>query len=908
MISLRKRPGRQQSAPLYFPGKYAHLLLLLTALFTACSNASEIPDIQLPAAEKFNAEVNVGRMILLGPFTSDSGSLHHIDTDEFIQYGFREEEVNFDNFRRLRDKAGKKSFLYQTPHSYVDGVDLFTALPHANCYAAFSVNSPTDQDIAFLLGSDDGMKIWINQKLCFRVDDARSMQRNTNIITVHLNKGPNFVLLKCNNRAGYWAFYLNMSRIDYAAEFYQHKFGYDFLEDCLLGANDSLKISLDPCFTPLADSTALQVFNPAGKKMLSTKLPRGSCWKIPLPQLDKGSYKCSILIPGDTLSEIFMVGNYHDVYDADSVKLSAGRQSVDFLVNTQTLFSRFRYLKSFGTRYGCDDQLYRKIAITLFDIAGIVNDAGFSDKPGSHLRGYISKVDGGTENYMVYVPGSYRKNAPIPLVMVIPWVSQRVPFIQSPHVAYLDKIDLLTRLADKFGYAILWPAARIFEKYNLNPLVSTSIFEAMKKVGEDYSIDSHRVYLYGVCSGGMFAMLLANRFPEYFAAIGVEGPELNYTKSKTMLDPGSDLFRYPTEWVKENNLLQTINNYQHIPLYIGHAPADHKSDYAISKTIYTQAKAQGFNVILDSVDNITKTPKLDLYPDALLLRKMFSFFKDKVTTAPLSINFSTFQLKYNRAYWITIDQTDTLHTLTNIQATFHSNNLLTITTKNILQYSIDLTQLPGLQRNKKLLVITNHDTAYFNIAPQANALHLSIGKQRQPELPEKNHDTEGPVNDIFKDNFLLVSGDAGTKEEKLVNQMMVNTFIQNWQENNFNTCPVKTAAAVSKGDIARSNLILIGNPVTNSLIKRLASKLPLKIDASSIDIGSQHIDGNSLGYTLIYPNPLNPKKYVLLLGSNNSSIAHMTPDLQYTGWYDYEVKNLVSEAVLKKGYFDKYWK
>ncbi|NLR56485.1 hypothetical protein HGH93_00125 [Chitinophaga polysaccharea] len=908
MITLRKRPGRQQPIPLYFPRKYASLLPLLAALFTACANTSEVPNIQLPAVEKFNSEVNVGRMILFGPFTSDTGSLHHIDTDEFIQYGLREEEINFDNISRLRDRAGKKSFLYQTPHSYVDGVDLFTALPHANCYGVFSVNSPIDQDIAFLLGSDDGMKIWVNQKLCFRINDARSMQRNTNIITVHLQKGLNFVLLKCYNGGGYWAFYLNMSRIDYAAEFYQHKFGYDFLEHCLLGANDSLKVNLNPCFTPLCDSTVLQVFNPAGKEMLSTKLPRGANWQIPLPHLDKGSYKCKILVPGDTLSEIFMIGNYHDVYDADSIKLSTGRPSGDFLVNTQTLFSRFRYLKSFGTRYGCDDQLYRKIATTLFDIAGIVNNAQFSNIPGRHLRGYISKVDGGTENYMVYVPGTYRKNVPIPLVMVIPWVGQKVPFIQSPHVAYLDKIDALTRLADKFGYAILWPAARIFERYNLNPIVSTSIFQAMNKVGEDYNIDSHRVYLYGVCSGGMFAMLLANRFPEYFAAIGVEGPELNYTKSKTMLAPSSDLFRYPTEWVKENNLLQMINNYQHIPLYIAHAPADHKSDYAISKTIYHQAKKQEFNIILDSVENITKTPSLDLYPDALLLRKMFVFFKDKVTTTPLSINFSTFQLKYNRAYWMTIDQMDTLHTLANIRAVFNNNNQLKITTKNIRRYSINLTQLPGLQRNKKLLVITNNDTTYFNIAPQADALHLSIDKQQQPELFEKNHDVEGPINDIFKDNFLLVTGDTGTKEERLANQTMVNKFIQNWQENNFNTCPVKTAAAVSNGDIARSNLILIGNPTTNSFIRRLVSKLPLKISANALDIGSRHIDGNSLGYTLIYPNPLNPKKYILLLGSNNSSIVHMVPDLQYTGWYDYEVKNVISEAILIKGYFDEYWK
>ena len=70
--------------------------------------------------------------------------------------------------------------------------------------------------------------------------------------------------------------------------------------------------------------------------------------------------------------------------------------------------------------------------------------------------------------------------------------------------------------------------------------------------------------------------------------------------------------------------------------------------------------------------------------------------------------------------------------------------------------------------------------------------------------------------------------------------------------------------AVAFADIASSNLILWGDPGSNRLIARVLPKLPISWTPAELAIGKDKFDASKHAPLLIYPNPLNAKKYIVL--------------------------------------------
>src|SRR5262249_20430088 len=60
------------------------------------------------------------------------------------------------------------------------------------------------------------------------------------------------------------------------------------------------------------------------------------------------------------------------------------------------------------------------------------------------------------------------------------------------------------------------------------------------------------------------------------------------------------------------------------------------------------------------------------------------------------------------------------------------------------------------------------------------------------------------------------------------------------------------------------NLVLWGDPNSNQLLAKIAAKLPICWDDKGIHVGDKTYDAVHHVPLLIYPNPLNPKRYVVL--------------------------------------------
>jgi hypothetical protein len=88
--------------------------------------------------------------------------------------------------------------------------------------------------------------------------------------------------------------------------------------------------------------------------------------------------------------------------------------------------------------------------------------------------------------------------------------------------------------------------------------------------------------------------------------------------------------------------------------------------------------------------------------------------------------------------------------------------------------------------------------------------------------------------------------------------------ISEWRRHFRGEPQVKDDSAVTDADVASSNLVLWGDPGSNKVLARILDRLPLKWTADNVLVGGASYPAATHVPLLIYPNPLNPKKYVVI--------------------------------------------
>jgi len=109
-------------------------------------------------------------------------------------------------------------------------------------------------------------------------------------------------------------------------------------------------------------------------------------------------------------------------------------------------------------------------------------------------------------------------------------------------------------------------------------------------------------------------------------------------------------------------------------------------------------------------------------------------------------------------------------------------------------------------------------------------------------------------------------------------------------------------------DIADYNLILFGDPGSNSVIARVIGQLPIRWSKTEITVGTQKFAAADHIPAVIYPNPANPKRYVVINSGHTFGDADFrgTNAWLYPRLGDYSVLTATGDVALS-GFFDEQW-
>jgi pimeloyl-ACP methyl ester carboxylesterase len=509
--------------------------------------------------------------------------------------------------------------------------------------------------------------------------------------------------------------------------------------------------------------------------------------------------------------------------------------------------------------------------------------APWAAKHGLVARGYVSRLDGSVQPYGLVVPESYTEKGNR---------KYRLDFWFHGRGEMLSEVNFLRDREKNVG-TFAPPDTIVLHPYgrycNANKFAGEiDAFEALESVGRRYRIDEDRIVVRGFSMGGASTWHLAVHYPSLWAAAN---PGAGFAETPRFANVFHKVSLTPTWWETKlyhlYDCTDWADNLRHCPTvaYSGEIDSQKQAADVMAEAL----KKQG----LELVHIIGPKTKHSYHPKARLEveRRISALAAKGRERFPETVHFTTYTLRYNQCAWITVDALGHHWERARIVAQRDAEGGFTVRAENVKAFTIDLPpgETPshwsvGTPVKVHLLAIDDHTggdaqtvAATGFVGHEHNwtaSFHRRDGRWLEGPLPEsvlrKKHGLQGPIDDAFLDSFLFVRP-TGKSSNPTVDAWVQNEMqraITEWRRQFRGEPRVKDDKDVTADDIASMNLILWGDlnsSSTNSLIAKIAEKLPIRREGSDIVVDhGRHFDAAHHGAILIYPNPLNPKRYVVL--------------------------------------------
>ncbi len=538
----------------------------------------------------------------------------------------------------------------------------------------------------------------------------------------------------------------------------------------------------------------------------------------------------------------------------------------------------------------------------------------WTTQTGLVVRGYISNIDDSVQPYGLIVPVSYQAHLPFQYRLDI-WYHGR-----SDTLTEVNFLNDRLRNPGQFTPAnafVLHPYGRFC---NANKFAGErDTFEALAHIRKHYPIDENRISVRGFSMGGAATWHIATHHASLWAAAA---PGAGFAETPEYLK----LAVNETPWYEQKlwhlyNATDYAANLFNLPTVAYSGEIDKQKQAA--DVMARELKRE--NIELTHI--IGPQTEHKYHPDSIpeINRRFDSIVAKGRNPLPLHVKFTTYTLRYNRAFWVTLDSLEQHWERATVEAEIKDASTVQVKTTNIatLTLSIPAGLSPFavgratavLIDEQKLVTPAPQSDRSWHVRLQKHGKTWAVATDTATTL-QKRHGLQGPIDDAFLDRFVMVRP-TGKAAHEAVGNWVKNEMayaIKLWRSQFRGEAQVKDDSALTPADIVNSNLILWGDPSSNKILAQIADKLPIKWNANSIQVGTQIYLSNQHIPILIFPNPLNPKRYVVLnsgftFREDNASNARQTPKLPDWAVVDISVppSSLRVGRIVHAGFFGERW-
>lgn len=376
-------------------------------------------------------------------------------------------------------------------------------------------------------------------------------------------------------------------------------------------------------------------------------------------------------------------------------------------------------------------------------------------------------------------------------------------------------------------------------------LGEVDVLESMKHVLKWYPIDANRICLGGHSMGGNATWDLGSKHANLFACLVPKAGR-----------SGDDYYE----------------NFRHLPALIQHGAKDYSQPVDFGRYTVSRLKQLGFPVIYKEFPE-----------DGHGIRNPYPveewFVQQRRPSSPDIITYSCDTSANGNAYWTSIKRLIDPHQQANIDARVtkrQEGSEVNFKLTNIEVLELNLNELP-FDQTQPLTLKTGSQTWKLT-PPYQDKTTLLLIKDRwkliddwQPITSNIRTYQPGGAGNLYQGEPLLIVYPTEGKEE--VRQLMEDSARSIVLYGGFGrdmitgSVPIKADKDVTEADIQHRNLILFGGPKFNTISRRLADQLPVKVNTQNQFIIDGHapMDVDQSLMLLTYYNPLAPKQLIHLI-------------------------------------------
>lgn len=535
------------------------------------------------------------------------------------------------------------------------------------------------------------------------------------------------------------------------------------------------------------------------------------------------------------------------------------------------------------------------------------------------VRGYISKVDGSIQPYGLVVPESFRHASPQRHRLDV-WLHGR-----DNSLTELKFVNERLRSPGEFtppDTFVLHPYGRYCNAFKF--IGEVDVFESLDHVREQYQIDADRISVRGFSMGGAGCWHLAAHHSSLWAAAapGAGFAETAEYAGVLSRDPKPAWYEQKLwHWYDAADYALNLFNTSTIA-YSGEIDKQKQAADRMARALSEEGIEMTHIIGPQTAHKYHPEFKIEIN------RRIDSIALAGRDPLPSTVRFTTWTLRYNRMAWVTVEGLERHWERARVEAEILNDRSVNVDTANVSELAfsmppgfcpLDATVRPTVVLDgQSVAAVAAQSDRSWNVRYRklSGKWTLLLGEDGETGL-RKRPGLQGPIDDAFMDSFVMVIPTGMPSNDQVGRWVAAEQkrAIEHWRRQFRGDPRVKKDVEVTAADIARHNLVLWGDPKSNTLLGQIGEKLPIRWNAQGVHNGSAIYPADRYVPMLIYPNPLNPQRYVVInCGVTFSEFGHLSNALQTPKLPDYAILDLnVPDAsvfggnVVQAGFFDENW-
>lgn len=534
-------------------------------------------------------------------------------------------------------------------------------------------------------------------------------------------------------------------------------------------------------------------------------------------------------------------------------------------------------------------------------------------QPGkSVVRAYRSRVDGTVQPYAISLPEGYGRDPK--------GKSYRLDIVLHGRDSTLTEVKFINAHDGKPA-----PKDRDFVQVDVfgrgnnayRWAGETDVFEGLADVlrREQQLIDQQRIVLRGFSMGGAGAWHIGLRYPSQWAVIG-PGAGFSTTRGyiKNLPEP------LPDEISKCLHIYDAVDyaeNAANVPIvaYAGEKDAQIQAGRNVEKRLAELGLAQRMQFLI--APNTEHSMPAEWAKQAEAAYRLHVGPGKGRVACPASVRFVTWTLASNRCDWVELLGLTQHYRQARVLAQRSADHpaRVELTTNNVTALRLhDLAGAAEVIVDQQKLPVPAGSGPTLTLVRTAEKWvvgELPAGLRKRPGL-------HGPIDDAFRAGFVCAgpTGPGWHAATDTYARADLARFGREWSKWLRGDLPVVPADQLTEAMLREKHLVLFGDPQSNPLIAKVLPNLPIRWTRDKLTVNAVDYDPAQHVPVLIYPNPLNPTKYVVLNSGHTFHEAEFkgTNAGLYPRLGDYAVlrvgeraKDAVAERVTA-GLFDETWR